>query len=220
MFLSRFCFLSQDGVFEYDVSYPKVSILNPYRHDNWRSLVQSYAPQNFLLYFDAQWPSVYKNESKVINSQLFCKTHSLKLIMSVNDADVFRQTLGVGQPEQSDHQSDPIWQTIQGNSRLRMQGVPRRVRQLQCMAQMHPLQKVSLLARALVVHCDRQLRVFKGIHHRNGVYYALGLLIAVALCFCVRVWECATRLQWPTTSTIHCLCTSRPTNSVSLSDRC
>lgn len=32
--------------------------------------VQSYSPQNFLLYFDAQWPSVYKNASKVSDCQL------------------------------------------------------------------------------------------------------------------------------------------------------
>nr|XP_046911508.1 transmembrane protein 145-like [Dermatophagoides farinae] len=45
MFIARFCFLSKEGVFEYNVTYPK-----------------SFAPQNLLLYFDAksQWPAVYK----------------------------------------------------------------------------------------------------------------------------------------------------------------
>ncbi|KAF7490505.1 Transmembrane protein [Sarcoptes scabiei] len=45
IFLTRFCFLSKEGIFEYNVSYPK-----------------SFAPQNLLLYFDAksQWPAVYK----------------------------------------------------------------------------------------------------------------------------------------------------------------
>ncbi|XP_027194446.2 transmembrane protein 145-like [Dermatophagoides pteronyssinus] len=45
VFIARFCFLSKEGVFEYNVTYPK-----------------SFAPQNLLLYFDAksQWPAVYK----------------------------------------------------------------------------------------------------------------------------------------------------------------
>ncbi|KAJ6223065.1 hypothetical protein RDWZM_001610 [Blomia tropicalis] len=45
IFLTRFCFLSREGIFEYNVSYP-----------------QEYSPQNLLLYFDAksQWPAVYK----------------------------------------------------------------------------------------------------------------------------------------------------------------
>lgn len=45
VFLTRFCFLSKDGIFEYNVSYPR-----------------EYAAQSLYLYFDArsQWPAVYK----------------------------------------------------------------------------------------------------------------------------------------------------------------
>ncbi|GFY37018.1 transmembrane protein 145, partial [Trichonephila inaurata madagascariensis] len=44
-FLTRFCFLSELGVFEYDIEYPK-----------------EYRTQNILLYYDErnQWPAVYK----------------------------------------------------------------------------------------------------------------------------------------------------------------
>ncbi|PRD30726.1 UNVERIFIED_CONTAM: transmembrane protein [Trichonephila clavipes] len=44
-FLTRFCFLSELGMFEYDIEYPK-----------------EYRTQNILLYYDErnQWPAVYK----------------------------------------------------------------------------------------------------------------------------------------------------------------
>ncbi|KFM65194.1 Transmembrane protein 145, partial [Stegodyphus mimosarum] len=44
-FLTRFCFLSERGMFEYDIEYPK-----------------EYRTQNILLYYDEknQWPAVYK----------------------------------------------------------------------------------------------------------------------------------------------------------------
>ncbi|BES94590.1 Rhodopsin-like GPCR transmembrane domain [Nesidiocoris tenuis] len=44
-FIARFCFLSQEGQFEYSITYDK-----------------SYATQNLLLYYDSdtQWPAVYK----------------------------------------------------------------------------------------------------------------------------------------------------------------
>ncbi|XP_073978128.1 transmembrane protein 145-like isoform X2 [Rhodnius prolixus] len=46
VFIARFCFLSEEGQFEYYIEYDK-----------------SFAPQNLLLYYDSeqQWPAVYKS---------------------------------------------------------------------------------------------------------------------------------------------------------------
>lgn len=68
-FVARFCFLSEQGQFEYYVEYSKVCLFTIILEDclymftdEYIIYLQEYAIQNLLLYYDSenQWPSVYK----------------------------------------------------------------------------------------------------------------------------------------------------------------
>ncbi|XP_054168901.1 transmembrane protein 145-like, partial [Oppia nitens] len=81
IFLTRFCFLSQDGVFEYDISYPK-----------------SYAPQNILLYFDSknQWPKIYKKDKSCIEKHSLLDNDNNQIINLTEYSTNYRATHASG----------------------------------------------------------------------------------------------------------------------------
>ncbi|KAL1139755.1 hypothetical protein AAG570_006732, partial [Ranatra chinensis] len=71
-FITRFCFLSEDGQFEYSIVYDK-----------------EYAVQNLLLYYDSeqQWPSVYKS-NKTCDQREAVLNRRLNQIVSLTVSDV------------------------------------------------------------------------------------------------------------------------------------
>ncbi|KAI1296606.1 Transmembrane protein [Halotydeus destructor] len=64
-FLSRFCFLSKDGRFKYQVQYPK-----------------DHEVQNILLYYDSnrQWPTVYKRGLDCTKQEAVLSTNNMQVI--------------------------------------------------------------------------------------------------------------------------------------------
>ncbi|CAG2120020.1 unnamed protein product, partial [Medioppia subpectinata] len=95
VFLTRFCFLSQDGVFEYDVSYPK-----------------SYGPQNFLLYFDSvyQWPAVYKTSKTCDERHKILDNDNNQIISLTNFTTQIKSTHASGCGEYREkYDNNTVW---------------------------------------------------------------------------------------------------------------
>ncbi|CAH1407389.1 unnamed protein product [Nezara viridula] len=71
VFVARFCFLSEDGQFEYSITYDK-----------------AYSPQNLLLYYDSdhQWPAVYKS-NKTCEQREAVLNRRLNQIITLTDSD-------------------------------------------------------------------------------------------------------------------------------------